>query len=533
MEPNPLLVHTIISSPTLITPVAGTHSSPRLQFAQNAGGPPADRDTLALPASERRIALIVIVCAALLAGIHLRHASIWYDEALTLLTTSGHAQLDWPLGLMQFQPTLKFGKILFDLYNQDVHPPLYFWALATWRILLGASLEVARSFSAVFLIATLVLLFRIARMVGVRPAWVPVAIYAASSIGMWYAYDARPYSMATFFIVLTQFLASRKSRWAGVCAAAGFATHYFAVLCVAPVLALECVKRWRADRVWSVWTAVSFGLCSAPLFWLLRIHLTARPNQFPGIGVLPQEVWALLKGCVQGVMPNTWVPGWGLAVIAGAFFVCAGLWSAIDNRKWTVPFFYGCFVCGFLLLAVVTNKSIAAMPSAYYLGLAAPWLALLIGYGARAFPRVVPLLAVIEVVGLMAASPIVKTVDYRQMVERMRAECSHCAIVVGTGYAGAVPACVLYESQGLPVFVVSPNDSVSEVTRRAGGRGTVFFVPTGEPPTANIEREFLREYFSEQKNGYFEVSLGRARDLERASHSYDKAMLLLSFRQSW
>jgi hypothetical protein len=518
----------LFSSLMVAAPVSDTCSSPHLEGRTKAAVPFADRGRSTFWARERRIAVIVMVCAALLAWIHLRHASIWYDEAITLLTTSGHAQVDWSLGLMQFQPTANFGKILFDLYNQDVHPPLYFWALALWRVLFGASLEVARSFSAVFLVATLALLYRIARIVGVRPTWVPVAIYAASSIGMWYAYDARPYAMATFFIVLTQFLAHRQSRWTGVCAAAGFATHYFAVLCLAPVLALESVKLWKTNRTWAIWTLASFSLFSAPLLWLLRIHMTARPNQFPRFGALPEEVWALLKGSLQGIMPNTWLPGWGLAVIAGTFFVCAGLWSAIKTQKWSVPILYGCFSCGFLLLAVLTNKSIVAMPSAYYLGLAAPWLALLVGYGVRAFPRVSPLLAVIVVVGLMAASPIVRTVDYRKMVKKMEAECSHCAIVVGAGYAGAVPACILYEAPGMPVILVKPDDAVNEVVQRVGGRAKVFFVPTNEPPTAKIEREFLRQHFSARRNGYFDVSLSRAPELERAAHAYDGSIPVFS-----
>jgi hypothetical protein len=137
-------------------------------------------------------------------------------------------------------------------------------------------------------------------------------------------------------------------------------------------------------------------------------------------------------------------------------------------------------------LALLTNKSIVKMPTAYYLGLAAPWLALLIGYGINAFPRVAPLFASIVMLGLMAARPIVSTVDYRQMVSRMRAECSHCPIVVGTGFAGTVPACVLYEARGMPVFLLRPDDAVDEVTERMGGRAAIFFVPTDEPPPPRL-----------------------------------------------
>jgi len=222
----------------VLSPPTGHRSTRGVEAEERRPGSRSSRGTATSWLSERRVAAVIIACAALLAWIHLRNASIWYDEAITLLTTSGHAQVDWSLGETQFQPTADLGKILLDLRNQDVHPPLYFWTLAIWRVLFGASLEVARSFSAFFIVATLALLFPVAQQAGVRPAWIPVAVYGASSAGMWYAYDARPYAMATFLIVLTQFLAHRNSRWTGVCAAAAVATHYFAVLCVLPVLAV-------------------------------------------------------------------------------------------------------------------------------------------------------------------------------------------------------------------------------------------------------------------------------------------------------
>jgi len=463
------------------------------------------------------IVALTIVCAAVFAWVHLQGASIWYDEAITLLTTSGHARLEWSLGLWQFNPTLNLRKILFDLYNQDVHPPLYFWTLAIWRTLFGSSLEVARAFSALLVLGSLGFLYRLALDCRMRKPWVPVALYAASSAGMWYAYDARPYAMATFLILSTQLLARKRSPWTGLCGAAAFATHYFAVLCVGPVLALECYRKWRAERLWSVRTALSFLIGSTPLLLLLRIHFVARPNQYPGFGFFPKEVWALLKGAAQGIMPNTWLPGWRMALLLAGFFAIAGARRAIKQNRFTLPILYGTFLLGFLVLAVVTDKSIAQMPAGYYLGIAAPWMALLVGRGIDAFPRTSYVLALAVVIGLIAQRPIVRTVDYRQIVGRMNAECKHCPVLVGTGYAGAVPACVLYEARGMHVFVLKPEDSVREVAQKVGGRGTIFFIPSNEPPTAKVEYEFLEDYSAARRNGYFEVSLDRPPAIERTA----------------
>jgi hypothetical protein len=85
-----------------------------------------------------------IVASALMAWIHLRSASIWYDEVITLLTTSGHANA------RLVAPTANLVKIVSDLYTRDVHPPLYFCTLAISRMIFGGSLEATRALSALF-----------------------------------------------------------------------------------------------------------------------------------------------------------------------------------------------------------------------------------------------------------------------------------------------------------------------------------------------------------------------------------------------
>ena len=90
------------------------------------------------------IVLATILAALVAAGIHINTNSIWYDEAITLLTTSGHAKLNWSLGLGQFKPSANLAKIVVELYRQDVHPPTLFLdacslASCVWRIARGSA----------------------------------------------------------------------------------------------------------------------------------------------------------------------------------------------------------------------------------------------------------------------------------------------------------------------------------------------------------------------------------------------------------
>jgi len=362
-------------------PVPPPNPSADCQAAAGRGrllsGPGLRTKRAALPhLAEPFVVLVLIVGTAVAAWVHLRSSSIWYDEAVTLLITSGHAKLEWSRGLSQFTPSGHLGKILIDLYHRDVHPPLYFWTLALWRVLLGESLEVARALSVLFTVATLALIYRYAESAKMRLAWVPVLVYAVSSVGIRYAYNARPYAMVSFLIVLALILARSKSRWTGACAGACVATHYFAALCIVPLLAVSSAEQWKANRRWVLLTAITFGLFCAPQIVLLRVHIAARPQQYPGFTSLYEESCALLNGAIGGAMPHSWLSGWGLVLLLGACLAVLGAWWAYNKREFLVPLSYAAFLCGFLLLAMTTNKSLTKMPTEYYLGVGTPFLAL-------------------------------------------------------------------------------------------------------------------------------------------------------------
>jgi hypothetical protein len=458
--------------------------------------------------AENWVVAVVIGASAIAAWLHIRSTTIWYDEAITMLTTSGHARPDWSLGMEQFKPTANLIQILSDLYTRDVHPPIYFWTLAIWRVLFGGSLEVARVMSALFILATLGLLYRYSIEARMRWPWAPIIIYALSGAGLRYAYNARPYAMATFLVVLTLFLAHCKSKWAGICAGACVATHYFAGLCVGPIIVIECLTNWKTERRWVLWTAFSFGASCAPLTLLVTKHMGARPGQFPVFGVFRKEVYTLLTGAIEGAMPSTTLwPEWHLALLLGALIaVVGGIW-AIRRKVFVLPLAYAAFLCGFLLLSVVTHKSISKMPADYYLGIGAPLLALLFTYGVTAIPLTIPVLAFALVAGTATAAPMMPSVDYRTITKQIRLECDHCAVLAPDGYPSAVPACLVYESKGtLDVFPFTKQDTPDELMQRIGRGRTIYVVQAhDEPALIPFERELVESLPSVNKDGYFKI----------------------------
>jgi len=453
-----------------------------------------------------------MLASAVLAWLHIRSASIWYDEVITLLTVSGHPVPDWSLGMQLFKPSGDLLKILSDLYHYDVHPPLYFWVLALWRLVFGASLEAARSLSAIFTLATLFLIYRYSVRAGMRWPSAPVVIYALSAAGIRYAYNARSYALACFLIVLTLLLAQRKSRWTSVAAAACVATHYFAALCVAPIVLIAALQAWKSDRRWSLWTAFSFAALCSPLTILVANHVGARPHQYPQFGVFRKELHALATAAARGVMPSSLLwRYWFLALILAQLLALIGGIYLLYRRQFVLPLTYLAFLGAFLLLAVVTHKSIMKMPNDYYVGVGAPLLALLLAYGIEAIPWSGPVLAAAIVVGTLTANPnpMFSVPDYRSHLAQIRTECPNCPIVAGYGWGGAVPACLLYESNGAPIDVVQARDTLAGIAERVGKGRIVYFFPTGEPMSADLENQFIASYASERHEDYFKVDTSR------------------------
>jgi hypothetical protein len=464
------------------------------------------------------IVVATILVSAFVACWHIQTVTIWYDEAITLLTASGHAAPDWSLGMQQFKPTANLLKIFVDLYKYDVHPPLYFLTLAFWRVLFGSSLEVARSLSLLFTLATLVLLYRYVIAVGLRWPSVPVVLCGVSAASLRYAYNARPYAMATFLIVLTLYLAHRKSPWTGICAAACVATHYFAALLVVPIVLIESFLYWKVNRPWVIRTLSSFTFLCAPLSVLMVHHTATRTSQFFGFGIFHAELHALLKAAVSGAVPSAWDSPfwqrwryWNVVLYVVALFVLAGELVAIRRRQFTLAFTYIAFLCLFLFVAMVTNKSIIDMPNVYYLGIGAPLLILLIAYGVEAVPLASPLLGAAILIAALTSTPIPisSSPDYRSMVAHIRSECERCAIVAGLGSGRGIPACVLYEAGGHNVYQLGSTDEPSEFVRRIGSAEPIYLIPTSERTTRDVERRFVQSFASEPRVGYFKIDPSR------------------------
>jgi hypothetical protein len=449
------------------------------------------------------IIVLALTVAAVLALRHIRAASIWYDETITLLTLTGHAVPDWSGNSSQFEGTAGIARILRDLYRFDVHPPLYFWTAAAWRVVAGPSLEALRLLSALFVLASIWLLYRVASDLPIRHPALPALVYAFSGAATQYAYTARAYGMAVFLIILTLYGAQRQKVWTGLAAASCIAVHYFSALCVGPLVIFFCFVDWKDHRRWSLWTACSFLIVAASLTPLVLVHFSARPDQYVAPAFLASGLRAIVTGAFGAAFPGSSVMLLRLAALLCVALCAAG--GVLQSLRKGVPIpsiVWAAYITGFFLLALLTHRSVSQMPVGYYLGFSAPFLALLLGFGIDAIPQIQPVLIGLLIFSAATRmSPYVPAGDSRSMIAAIRPACRGCVIVVGAGFGRGFPGSIKYEAGNLPVLVLS--DNFASTVKQAQAFPSVYFVPSNEPPTAKLEKEFIQVLRLRPVAGYY------------------------------
>jgi uncharacterized membrane protein len=253
---------------------------------------------------------IILILATFLRLNQLGTPSLWLDETHTWWFT----RLSWD---DLFQALREIG----------VHPPLYFTIEKIVSSFVGDSEFGLRILSVVADLGTILVIMRIGREVGSRPGLIAAGwFWAFHPMTIWYAREARPYSLAMFFSVCAVYaflvFQKRESRSLGLCGfislGLGMLTHYFVWL-VGFVLVLKALTEFRRDpRLFRKWAFI-FILASIPvatwLVWYFQL-----PNPSLGIAWITQPriqdplftFWNLMSGFggVSSVVTTTF----GIAV---------------------------------------------------------------------------------------------------------------------------------------------------------------------------------------------------------------------------
>ena len=203
-----------------------------MQFSLKRSAPDAADDQLVthstpdpIPKASGRqrllAALFIIFCmlgAVLMSRFFLINNSLRLDEAQSLWQTS-HT----------LPGTLK-------VVAEDVHVPLYHVILHFWQIFVGPGAETARALSLIFFLATIPIVYLLARrLLPVKWSLFVVGLFSFSPFMNWYANEVRMYTLLVLMATLSQYfflklIESRgRSGWLGyaLTALVGVYSHYF------------------------------------------------------------------------------------------------------------------------------------------------------------------------------------------------------------------------------------------------------------------------------------------------------------------
>lgn len=313
----------------------------------------------ASPAARRNHSWAKTLVLWMLIGLALRLLNlsgkpVWADEWTTFVFSLGHSFRDLPLNqllsLDRFLQVVRLddataGAGVQHLMAESTHPPLYFWLSHHWIQLwqqMGdiVSPWVGRSLSVCFGTLTIPAVYGVARWSGTsrRTAQIAAALMAVSPYGVYLAQDARHYTLAMLwgivslgcFVRAWQAVSAAEEQsahkdilghearlpwrtvlgWIGI-NALGFATHYvFALLLAAQGLAFGC--RWLGLLGQKLWRGASVPLVFASLVsqpW----RRVAGAAMGSGLGLLP---WAWFLGRASGDEITAWIEqelsGWAL-----------------------------------------------------------------------------------------------------------------------------------------------------------------------------------------------------------------------------
>jgi mannosyltransferase len=184
----------------------------------------------------------LIVLAAVIRVVVLTNQSLWADEALTA-----------------FEMRLPFTAMLHTVTTVEVTPPFYFVLLWGWTKLFGAGAVALRAVSAIAGVALVPIAYAATReLVSRRAGLVAAALMAVNPFAIWYAQEARSYTLlAAFtgaaFLAFARALRAPSGRnlsaWTTFSVLAVM-THFFAGFAIAPQAVLLLWRhRTRATAV--------------------------------------------------------------------------------------------------------------------------------------------------------------------------------------------------------------------------------------------------------------------------------------------
>jgi uncharacterized membrane protein len=172
------------------------------------------------PKGWRFIIILLLILGILFRFVNIDHKIYWIDEVYTSLRISGYTEKEFIQKVgkgqaltqkeLHLYQKINSKKTIFDTVNglaveEPQMTPLYFILIRFWAQLLGDSIAIVRSFSALINLLSIPLVYWLcvelfeSSLVG----WVALGLFSVSPLQIVYAQEARPYSLFVAAILLS------------------------------------------------------------------------------------------------------------------------------------------------------------------------------------------------------------------------------------------------------------------------------------------------------------------------------------------
>lgn len=494
-------------------------------------------DTLLLRKDMLALAALVLITVAVrIPGVSSR--AIWYDEAITLLETAGNAVPQWsglpvPAATQQqfMVGTPSFAEIARGLRATDVHPPLYYGLLSSWRRVAGPSIEAARLFSVLCSTASVILLYLLLRFSGFAQPMAPSLVYSLSSGAVHYGHEARNYALAMLFVAaasLCAYIAAKLdenrptffvmiSSAMAACCGLAFCTNYLSVFPIFALLlwfASWTLKKWKTLILIPI--IITSGV-SLTVVGTLMSQIGSRPHQFQRALGVPQEMakivqfnFAMIWSPVSenaGVFAAVVVVIVLLAVLAVRSIATA--WPEVDARL--LSLMLGLAVApslGVLTLDLVFSKDLG---KSSYVIFALPAILTLLTWAvgermppadqrssaslARGAGYAVAFFVGLQLTGInfgLERTPEFAGSTLRSLADRIGRSPASSVVVIGAGHGRGDPASLIYELEpDTTVCVIDRDSNVALLENEVSRYDEVWLVFARGRMTAAVEEDLF------------------------------------------
>ena len=405
-----------------------------------------------------------------------------YDEQYTLFVTSNTPRPIWPMHVIAAADVLRvqadhagFATIARNLRHSDVHPPLYFWAVAAWRWAGGDGLFAIRMLSVAFALGALAAVGEIARR-----CTIPPALAILLTLGCYgFAYTgslARGFALAQA-LTLWGIVGMLGRRWllAGVLLGCAVLANYLAVFVAGTaamfgILTRTDLRASRAARTPAFCMSIGFLPPVLLAAWFFLHQRGSRPGQFPPFELVPALLRisrysaANLIGGLPLYMPaNT-------QTVVGAILTIGLVALAVSVlRRWGgSPSIAAAAMApplGLLALGFVFDNTPIELR---YLSFATPFVALLVA-GSRPRLRVLAIVCAVQAASLAGMILRPETMQPARAAAAATPDGGIVLIPRGNDGVGIVGAFAMEASSTLPLLLVGPSDAPADIRRRVGG----------------------------------------------------------------